>query len=284
MKWTTIVTLTAALVSFAWSDAAHAQSSVISYQGRLNTAGNPSNGPFDIVFKLLDAASGGTQVGLSLTNSNVGVTNGLFTLELDFGTNAYAGGNRWLEISVRTNGDLGTFTTLAPRQAMRAAPLAVFALTGNLGPGGAAGPAGTTGQNATTVYGASAVTISGPETAIPGLTQTVIVPTNCVVYLATDGGLNTQSTLMAGFTEAQIYLRIDGALTSAGGFCDLNAINNLGKTQAVSRWSLNLALSLNPGSHTITVFGFVSSGDPATVSGDSTSSLQGELTVLLLKK
>src|SRR6266478_5620686 len=124
--------------------------SVITYQGSLRSAGVPANGHFDYVFTLFDALAGGTQIAGPVTNLNVPVTNGLFTTSLDFGTNAYTGGGRWLDISVRTNGSAGAFTSLAPRQAITAAPLAVFALTGNPGP---PGPTGTTGQGATTVYG-----------------------------------------------------------------------------------------------------------------------------------
>ncbi|HNI61280.1 MAG TPA: hypothetical protein PKW11_15155, partial [Pseudomonadota bacterium] len=37
------------------------------------------------------------------THNNVAVTNGLFTVTLDFG-NQFPGADRWLEIGVRTNG------------------------------------------------------------------------------------------------------------------------------------------------------------------------------------
>jgi len=52
---------------------------------------------------LYDAASGGTRHGLPVGATAVGVTNGLFTVTLDFG-NQFSGSALWLDISVRTNG------------------------------------------------------------------------------------------------------------------------------------------------------------------------------------
>ena len=61
-----------------------------------------------------------------ITNSPVGVTNGLFTVTLDFGDGVFTGDARWLDIGVRTNGGTGDFTTLAPRQAVTPAPYALY--------------------------------------------------------------------------------------------------------------------------------------------------------------
>ena len=47
---------------------------------------------------------------------NVAVSNGLFTVTLDFGANTLPGADRWLELGVRTNGSSAAFTTLSPRQ------------------------------------------------------------------------------------------------------------------------------------------------------------------------
>jgi hypothetical protein len=76
-------------------------------------------------FSLWDAASGGSQLGGTLTVAPVGVTNGLFTVTLDFGTRVFTGPPRWLEIAVRTN--LLSFTTLSPRQPLAATPYAILA-------------------------------------------------------------------------------------------------------------------------------------------------------------
>ena len=72
------------------------------YQGQLKQNGNPVNGPCDCEFSLWDAASGGAQIGSTQTQTNVSVVNGLFTISnLDFGSGAFNGEARWLNIAVR---------------------------------------------------------------------------------------------------------------------------------------------------------------------------------------
>src|SRR5215475_16002569 len=61
-----------------------AQSTAFTYQGRLDDGGNPANGSYDLTFALCSAASGPTQLG-AVTNTAVAVSNGLFTVTLDFG-------------------------------------------------------------------------------------------------------------------------------------------------------------------------------------------------------
>jgi len=104
---------------------AHAQGTAFTYQGRLNDGANPANGNYDLRFAIYDAAGGGAQQGNPLTNSATGVSNGLFTVTLDFG-NQFPGAARWLEIAVRTNGAAGFFT-LNPRQPLTPTPYAITA-------------------------------------------------------------------------------------------------------------------------------------------------------------
>lgn len=103
------------------------QTTALSYQGQLTSQGSPANGNWDLTFTLFDASSTGSQISSTLTNANVAVTNGLFTVLLDFGASAFPGANRWLEIAVRTNGSKGAYTSLAPRQPITTTPYAVFA-------------------------------------------------------------------------------------------------------------------------------------------------------------
>ena len=105
---------------------AGAQGTAFTYQGRLNSGANPANGSFDLRFALYDAATAGTQQGLLLTNAATGVSNGLFTVTLDFG-NQFPGAARWLEIGVRTNGAVAAFTMFAPRQPLTPTPFATYA-------------------------------------------------------------------------------------------------------------------------------------------------------------
>ncbi|MDB6111623.1 MAG: hypothetical protein JWR69_3373 [Pedosphaera sp.] len=101
----------------------YAQTSAFTYQGRLNDQGAPATGSYDLQFGLWTAASGPIQVGEPLTNAAVAVSNGLFTVTLDFGP--FPGADRWLEIGVRTNGG-GAFTLLSPRQAITPTPKAIY--------------------------------------------------------------------------------------------------------------------------------------------------------------
>ncbi len=97
------------------------------YQGSLTDGGVSANGEYDMQFSLYDALSAGSPVGSTITKADVTVTDGLFTVELDFG-NVFDGSALWLEISVRAGSSTGAYTTLSPRQALTATPYAQFAL------------------------------------------------------------------------------------------------------------------------------------------------------------
>jgi hypothetical protein len=102
------------------------QGTAFTYQGRLNVSAQPANGTYDFRFGLFDALSGGNQDGSYLTNMAVPVTNGLFTVMVDFG-DEFPGSNRWFDIGVRTNGYVGPFTSLTPRQTVTPVPYAITA-------------------------------------------------------------------------------------------------------------------------------------------------------------
>ncbi|HLB12851.1 MAG TPA: hypothetical protein VJO15_07840, partial [Dehalococcoidia bacterium] len=97
------------------------------YQGFLKQAGSPVSGTCDLQFSLWDDGSAGTQAGSTLTSGGVGVGNGLFTVSLDFGASPFDGQARWLGTSVRCPAGAGEYTPLAPRQALTAAPYALYA-------------------------------------------------------------------------------------------------------------------------------------------------------------
>jgi hypothetical protein len=130
MKNPTTLTLTrgvCALCLLALTTQLSAQTSAFTYQGVLSQNGQPANGTYDFMFRLLDAETDGTAAPVIPLNPGVGVTNGLFTTGINFDAENLNGANLWLEISVRTNGG-GAFTTLAPRQLLTSAPYAVKAL------------------------------------------------------------------------------------------------------------------------------------------------------------
>jgi hypothetical protein len=108
---------------------AFAQGTAFTYQGQLQNNGSPANGIYDFQFVMYYAATGGPAI-LSLQRPATAVTNGLFTLTLDYGTNIpaalFSGGARWLEIAVKTNGG-SVFTIVAPRQQVTPTPYAITA-------------------------------------------------------------------------------------------------------------------------------------------------------------
>ncbi len=94
------------------------------YQGRLSDGGSPANGAYDLRFSLFDAASGGAQVGSTLTNNDVIVASGLFNVSLDFGV-VFDGSQLWLAVEVRPGASTGSYTALAPRVAISGVPYAL---------------------------------------------------------------------------------------------------------------------------------------------------------------
>jgi len=106
---------------------AFAQSSAFTYQGSLTQASLPVTGLQDFEFRLFNAAAGGAQQGATIPVADWGVTNGLFTVPLDFGAAAFPGADRWLQIAVRAGANTGSYTTLSPRQQITSTPYAVTA-------------------------------------------------------------------------------------------------------------------------------------------------------------
>jgi hypothetical protein len=99
------------------------------YQGRLTDGSSPASGGYDFQFTLYDAAADGSQVGPIVVRDNATVTNGLFTVPIDFGAAAFAGQARWLEVGVRAGTSAGAFSVLTPRQELTVTPGAIFAST-----------------------------------------------------------------------------------------------------------------------------------------------------------
>jgi len=93
------------------------------YQGQLEAGGEPVNDGCDVAFRLYDDPNVGIQVGSAITRT-VPISDGLFTVGLDFGGDVFIGDARWLEIRVKCSGD-SDFTTLTPRQALTPAPYAL---------------------------------------------------------------------------------------------------------------------------------------------------------------
>jgi len=104
----------------------------INYQGSLTDGGTAANGTYDLRFTLWDAVSFGNQIPvgspITLTKTGVNITNGIFTVQLDFGASSFPGADRYLEISVKHPADL-TYTPLVPRQQLTSSPYSIRTLS-----------------------------------------------------------------------------------------------------------------------------------------------------------
>ncbi len=137
---------------------AFAQGTSFTYQGSLKAGGIDANGSHDFEFALFNAESGGSQLGSTLIQNGVAVTNGIFAVTLDFG-NQFPGASRFLEIRVRQTGG-GPFTTLSPRQPVSATPYAIKSVNSD---------AAATATNATQLGGVAAAQFV--QTADPRLSD-----------------------------------------------------------------------------------------------------------------
>ncbi len=106
-----------------------AQTTVFTYQGRLTDTSMAANGTYDFQFALFDAPTGGTPQGATQTITGVSVTNGIFTVQLDFGSAPFqTGADRYLEIAVKRPAADTTYTSLTPRQRITSTPYAIRSL------------------------------------------------------------------------------------------------------------------------------------------------------------
>ncbi|MGE3181432.1 MAG: hypothetical protein AB7N71_07370 [Phycisphaerae bacterium] len=100
----------------------------ITYQGLLNDGADVANGVYDVQFRLFDAATGGVQIGGVNTFSDIPIVDGLLTVDLNFGSTAFTKDARWIEVRIRDGASAGAYTTLTPRQPVKAAPVALQSL------------------------------------------------------------------------------------------------------------------------------------------------------------
>jgi hypothetical protein len=127
MKAKTAILMIFLMSAFSFAPV-EAQTSVFTYQGKLNDGGAAANGSYDMQFKLFDAQTAGNQIGATVTATNVQATAGIFSASLDFGANAFSGADRFLEIAISPAGQ-NNFAVLAPRQRLTSAPYSIQSLS-----------------------------------------------------------------------------------------------------------------------------------------------------------
>lgn len=112
-----------ALLLAVMATEAAAQSTVFTYQGRLQVGGDALNSAVDLEFSLLDGAEQLIDVQVV---EDVAVLDGVFAVALDFGA-VFDGSARSLQIAVRAADDTGPFLVLSPLQPMNSTTQALFA-------------------------------------------------------------------------------------------------------------------------------------------------------------
>lgn len=122
-RFFTLILIFAAAI-FVSAYPAFGQTSAFTYQGKLTDASLPPTAQYDFIFRLFN--SSGTQLGSDLARDDVQVTNGIFTVSLDFGSaNFVSGAAASIEMAIRPGTSTGAYTTLTPRQPLMSSPYAI---------------------------------------------------------------------------------------------------------------------------------------------------------------
>ncbi len=99
-------------------------SNSFTYQGQLKNSGAPVNAYCDFIWDIFADLDGGTSLSTD-TDSNVLLTNGLFTAIINVPASVLDGNKRYVEIQVRCPTGSGSYTLLSPRQELQAVPYAL---------------------------------------------------------------------------------------------------------------------------------------------------------------
>lgn len=272
------------VITLALAASAFGQSSAFNYQGRLNDAGAAANGTFQFQFKLYDAPNGGAQVGGTLSDVSVLVTNGTFSTALDFGAAAFPGADRYLEIAVRkTPGD--PYTTLTPRQKINSAPYSNKAKTADTFSGNLSGDV-IGSQNATvisSVGGKTAATIASSvqtvNNATPSNISDTLVKRDNLGKISVQGINFGDGTSMTSANFGSNLLASQNNWTGQNTFNGLsmngtnitNLANPVSATDAVNRQYLQAsAILFNPASEQLSVGDANGTGTMINLRGGST--------------
>jgi hypothetical protein len=224
---------------------AFAQTTAFTYQGRFtdSTVPQPTNGTYNMRFALYDAVSGGNQVGLTVDIPVVHVTNGIFTVSLDYTAASFDGTTRFLEITV---GNI----VLSPRQEITNAPYAILAqnaLRANQAInsdqlGGINADQYVTGQVVRSVNN-----LTGNLILTAGSNITITPVGNTLTIASTGGGngINNQTSLQAGAN-----FNIDG--TGAANIFSAMTQFNIGSNRVLSVGGGNIFAGVNAGNSNTT--------------------------------
>lgn len=116
------------VITYGPSTQAKSIGTAFTYQGRLLDEQTAAEGLYDFRFQLFDSVIDGNQVDGDLFVSDINVNDGFFTVKLDFGSEAFNGDTRWLQIAVRPGYSTSSslFEVLYPRQEITPVPYALW--------------------------------------------------------------------------------------------------------------------------------------------------------------
>ncbi|MDY6877927.1 MAG: hypothetical protein SWK90_17230 [Chloroflexota bacterium] len=239
-----LMLVTLLLIQTGSTRAQESLGTTFTYQGRLDDGGGPVTDTCDFQFGLWDDLSAGSQIGSSQNITSTAVTDGLFTVQLDFGSSAFAGDARWLEIAVRCPAGSGGYTTLSPRQPLTPVPYAIFASSAPWS--GLTGvPAGfADGSDEDTTYTAgSGLALSGTEFSIDtgGITTTMLADDSVTSakIIATVTTIASNTTLDAShqgivLVSGDITVTLPPASTVTGATYTIKKTDETGDTVTIS--------------------------------------------------
>jgi hypothetical protein len=177
------------------------------FQGRLDNGGAAGQGNFDLRFRMYDAPFAGNQVGPTLCSDNAPATDGVVSVQLDFGAQ-FAGLRRWLEVDVRPDTGLNCtnatgFTTLSPRQELTSIPHASYAVSAGIAQVAVSAQSATTATSATTAaIATNATQLNGQAASFyqnaANLTSGTIPPTRLSGSYTNPLTLNNASNAFTG--------------------------------------------------------------------------------------
>ncbi len=146
---------------------ASALSTAFNYQGQLLASGEPVTDECSMIFSLYDSAIGGNMIGTPISTT-VTVTDGLFSVNLNFGSGAFTDEIRWLGIQAKGSSD-ASFANLG-RQELVASPYALYSLSAGTCDTAATATTALTANTATTALTAdTAITATLATTATTAL-------------------------------------------------------------------------------------------------------------------
>ncbi|MBI3867456.1 MAG: hypothetical protein HY299_02910 [Verrucomicrobia bacterium] len=188
------------------------------FQGRLADNGVYPTGHYELRVSLWDDAAAGSRVGNTNAFSSVDVTNGLFTVSLDFGSGAFNGAARWLQLGVRSNGVVTAPVPLSPRMPVSPAPHSLFA---------ANAASAATAATATTATSANAVAPNAVGNAGLGANAVTAAKIASGEVVKSVNNLHDNVSLAAG---ANITITANGNTLTLAGSADWKLDGNAGTT------------------------------------------------------